>query len=196
VPNVLANFAHDLASNLVVTSPLVLAVAVAATLLAHRRGLPTREVAIVTVGTGAIALHLVAVLVATRITEALAGGVSAEPFPARQVELMPLAGIGTYVRSGLGAVAIVELAGNVLLLLPLGLLVPVVLRRDPGWRPVVALGLIASLSIETIHWGLSVGVASTDDVLLNVAGVAVGYLAYRGLRAVMGGGAALDRSTR
>jgi len=99
----------------------------------------------------------------------------------RQLEPVPLAGISGYLRSTASLTVLLQLAGNIALLLPLGVLIPLVIGRDPGWRPPLLLGLAASATIETIQWWFALGVASIDDLALNVSGVAAGYLAYRWL---------------
>jgi glycopeptide antibiotics resistance protein len=67
-------------------------------------------------------------------------------------------------------------AGNVLLFVPLGLLVPLVLpRMDRRWR-VLALGAGVSLLVELAQLTMpSVRRADVNDLLMNVAGTALGF---------------------
>jgi glycopeptide antibiotics resistance protein len=99
------------------------------------------------------------------------------------INLVPFATIGSQVRSASGS-SLVQLVGNVGLLLPLGLLGPVVmpsLRRAPRLA-LVALG--ASVAIELVQL-VGTGMrfidrsADIDDVILNVAGALLGWLLWR-----------------
>jgi len=98
------------------------------------------------------------------------------------INLVPFATIAAQVRSASGN-ALVQLVGNVGLLLPLGLIGPVVmtsLRRMPRLA-LVALG--GSVAIELVQLvGTSVGLMSRsvdiDDVILNVAGALLGWLLW------------------
>ncbi len=74
-----------------------------------------------------------------------------------------------------------QLGGNVALFLPLGLLLPIV------WRsvfrrliPTLLTGLVLSSAIEIVQATVISGrVATTDDVILNVLGIIVGWLLWR-----------------
>lgn len=97
--------------------------------------------------------------------------------PAPKLELIPFIDIAKVLRDpgspGLGVAA--NLLGNVLLLAPLGFLLPLFwayFRR--GGRTVLC-GLLLSVSIEGIQL-ISGGVTSVDDVLLNTLGVWLGWL--------------------
>lgn len=77
---------------------------------------------------------------------------------------------------------------NVLVFLPLGLLVPLLLRSGSPWR---ALGVAAALSlgIEAVQYvtanTLAGGhIADVNDFLFNVVGAAVGILVFSGLSRV------------
>ncbi|WP_245900636.1 VanZ family protein [Prauserella shujinwangii] len=73
-----------------------------------------------------------------------------------------------------------QVTGNVLLLLPLGALLP---ARWPWWRPLrrtTGAALSASIAIELAQYLFAAGrVASTDDVLLNTVGAAAGVTLVR-----------------
>lgn len=70
-------------------------------------------------------------------------------------------------------------AGNVLLFVPLGFLLPLVLPRlDRRWR-VLTVGAGVSLLIELAQLPMpGVRRADVNDLLLNVAGTALGWLLY------------------
>jgi glycopeptide antibiotics resistance protein len=99
------------------------------------------------------------------------------------INLVPFATIAAQVRTTSGS-ALVQLVGNVGLLLPLGLIGPIVmpsLRRAPRLA-LVALG--GSVAIELVQLvGTSVRLidrsVDVDDVILNVAGALLGWLLWR-----------------
>jgi glycopeptide antibiotics resistance protein len=179
MPSVLPYFLYDVQGWLLLAAPLVVAAAVASYAVARRLGVDRRAAAVRATAAGALVVHLAAVAVATRLVEVISGGES--EFATRQLELVPLTGIGGYLRSGVSLTVLLQIGGNVALLLPLGVLIPLVVGRDPGWRMVLLLGIATSATIEAVQWSFALGVASVDDVALNVTGVALGYLMYRWL---------------
>lgn len=68
---------------------------------------------------------------------------------------------------------------NVFLFFPLGLTLPFGLsgRKHPVLCS-LALGMLLSISIETLQYIFSLGWAETDDVIMNTLGVLVGSAAY------------------
>jgi glycopeptide antibiotics resistance protein len=71
----------------------------------------------------------------------------------------------------------IQLGGNLILLAPLGVLVPIISTRLRGPVRLALLGAMVSLSIETIQGYLVEGRAfDIDDVILNTAGVVLAYL--------------------
>lgn len=122
----------------------------------------------------AIAASFVVTLVAT-IPETPWGGHS-EP---RRVFALPFQELIEEFREddpALGSV-VGEMAVNVLLFFPLGLLVPL---RWPWWadpKRVLAGAALVSLGIESIQFALGLGrTSSATDIFLNTAGAEVGYL--------------------
>ncbi len=106
-----------------------------------------------------------------------------DPFtaPYNNVQLEPFRTIGMLFR---GSQSLRQLGGNLLLLAPMGLLVPIASRAArPFWRT-VAWGVAVSVGIEVLQFlfGVLAGdfyrVVDVDDVLLNVAGVVAGRLAF------------------
>jgi glycopeptide antibiotics resistance protein len=78
-----------------------------------------------------------------------------------------------------------NVAGNVLLFVPLGFLLPAL--RPVSWPRLLLAGLLASVSIEgmqllqDVFFGAD-HVVSCDDVLLNVIGASVGYASFLAVR--------------
>ncbi|MGH2463305.1 MAG: VanZ family protein [Candidatus Limnocylindria bacterium] len=72
--------------------------------------------------------------------------------------------------------------GNLLLLLPLGLLGPIALPAMSGWLRVLLVALAASLAVEVAQLWIPNRSADVDDVVLNVVGAMIGYAIFRFLR--------------
>jgi hypothetical protein len=93
----------------------------------------------------------------------------------RSLNVVPLHSILIELRNPHVVVGIANIAGNVLVMVPLGM----ALRLATGWsvRALMAIGLAASVAIEALQWTVVAGRATDiDDVLLNTAGMAVGAL--------------------
>jgi glycopeptide antibiotics resistance protein len=106
-------------------------------------------------------------------------------------QLVPLWNLAAGIADGDRRLAtLAGAAGNVLLFVPLGLLVPLVLpRMDRRWR-VLALGAGVSLLVELAQLPMAgIRRADVNDLLMNVAGTALGWLIYTSTRA----GSAGDR---
>lgn len=76
-----------------------------------------------------------------------------------------------------------QLGGNLLLLAPMGLLVPMAWNSARPWARTMGWGLLLSVTIELGQLaentlGLAYRVIDVDDVLLNVLGVAAGRLVF------------------
>ena len=72
-----------------------------------------------------------------------------------------------------------NLLGNIVILIPLGVLIPVMFRPlRRFWLTLPLLALFA-VGVEYIQWRTGVGVADVDDSILNFAGAAVGYVFTR-----------------
>ncbi len=99
-----------------------------------------------------------------------------------RVYLTPFHTIGLAFRQGFGSHEWKILVGNLLAFLPLGILLPLAQPRL-GFVFVVLVALGLSVAIETAQLAISLAVgldyrtADIDDVILNVCGAAIGYLA-------------------
>jgi len=101
------------------------------------------------------------------------------------INLVPFATIAAQTHAASGS-ALVQLVGNVGLLLPLGLIGPIVM---PSLRRLPRLALVAlggSVAIELLQLlGTSVRLidrsVDVDDVILNVAGALLGWLLWRAM---------------
>jgi glycopeptide antibiotics resistance protein len=110
---------------------------------------------------------------------------SAYPLPGQVVHgnLIPFHTLATYL-DNLGSWFWIRNAlGNLGLLLPLGLLGPIALPALDRWWRVALLALLVSTAIEITQLAVPDRSADIDDVLVNVTGALVGYLAFVVLRA-------------
>ncbi len=93
------------------------------------------------------------------------------------INLVPLATIRAFWLHGTRSQNLINLAGNVGMFVPLGLLTPALWKRWRAWWRTVLLCAGCSLFIECFQLfiGRSVDV---DDVILNTLGGAIGYLLF------------------
>ncbi|HEV8506170.1 MAG TPA: VanZ family protein [Chitinophagaceae bacterium] len=75
-----------------------------------------------------------------------------------------------------------QVIGNLVMLLPLGIYVPLLFPKLSGFFRVFVICLLVSVSIELMQLITSVRSTDIDDVILNTSGAVVGYLMYRLLR--------------
>lgn len=95
--------------------------------------------------------------------------------------LKPFLEIRRFLIAGeaLGSRAVLlNLAGNVVGFLPFGFFLPVISRRFRSFPRVVLLGCLMSGAVELIQLVTKTGVCDIDDVILNTAGTALGYLLF------------------
>lgn len=83
------------------------------------------------------------------------------------------------------AIALHNLAGNVLLFVPWGFLWAYLFPGRARSRDVLGSAFTASFLIEALQFALGVGQWDVDDLILNVLGAALGLLAYRGWQRVI-----------
>jgi glycopeptide antibiotics resistance protein len=76
---------------------------------------------------------------------------------------------------GVGTIII----GNLLLLFPLGFLLPLCFRKLQNVYLVGLIVMAASIIIEFLQFLFGVGIPNIDDILLNTAGGVIGYGGYK-----------------
>ena len=108
----------------------------------------------------------------------------AHPLPTQVVDdnLVPFHTLAIYWRNLDSEFWLRNLFGNLFLLLPLGLLGPIALPAVGRWWLIIPLALAISVSIELAQHWIPDRSADIDDVIVNVAGALIGYLAFRVLR--------------
>ena len=100
------------------------------------------------------------------------------------VDLVPLASIRDVLLHGTVFAQVWILGGNVLTLTPFGFLLPFAAPRLATWRRMALAGVLFPLAIElsqlavSLVLGYSYRVTEVDDVLLNFAGVLLGYALF------------------
>lgn len=84
-----------------------------------------------------------------------------------------------------------NVGGNFILLIPLGFLLPLLIRKINSIKKVLIFDFAVSLSIEMLqffesYFNIASGrIVDVDDIILNTAGAAVGYLIYTFLNSVI-----------
>jgi len=92
--------------------------------------------------------------------------------------LVPFKTILPYLLGDKGLmIAVINLAGNIVLLVPIGFLVPFV-YQNITWKKSLALAVAVGFAIEGMQALFHVGIFDIDDVILNALGVMVGYWSF------------------
>ena len=98
------------------------------------------------------------------------------------VNLEPFHTIRSYVRfyRNTGSpVSIMNLLGNVVIMVPLGMLLPVLFRTMRHFCACLPLCALTAVGVEWLQWVTATGAADVDDSILNFLGAALGYLLVR-----------------
>jgi glycopeptide antibiotics resistance protein len=111
----------------------------------------------------------------------------AHPLPGQVVDdnLVPFHTLAIYWRNLGSEFWMRNLFGNLFLLLPLGLLGPIALPGLDRWWRIALAALLYSAAIELIQRVVPDRSADIDDVMVNVAGALLGYLAFVIVRATL-----------
>ncbi len=80
--------------------------------------------------------------------------------------------------SAWASISLLNLAGNVLLFVPVGVLLPLAYPKCDCFRTLFLWSLGGIVCIETLQYFFG-RVADVDDVILNVAGILLGFGVYR-----------------
>jgi len=104
------------------------------------------------------------------------------------VNLVPARTVVGIIRDFPGLV-IQQLLGNVVMFVPLGFLLPLLSTCRRRFAVTAAVGISLSVGIELVQFALLLTLISrrsvdVDDVILNVTGVCLGYLMWRGAHAI------------
>ena len=91
-----------------------------------------------------------------------------------------------YYRNTGSHVSILNLLGNVVIMVPLGMLVPLLFRPMRRFWLSLPLFALVSVGVEYLQWLTATGAADVDDSILNFIGAAAGYVLVRCLQMVYG----------
>ncbi|WP_010277171.1 VanZ family protein [Paenibacillus senegalensis] len=128
---------------------------------------------------GLFALYLVFLLRITLFKQAgLPNLFTAIGASERSLSWIPFASIMDMASTDTSIMRILEnVLGNIVIFIPLGLLLPVILRREG--RNVVIGGFLLSASIEVTQYIFGLGSTDIDDLIFNTAGTAIGYWLFK-----------------
>ena len=79
---------------------------------------------------------------------------------------------------------LLNVIGNAAMFIPSGIVLPVIYKKLNNFIKVVGAGALISLCIEIIQLPFSVRASDVDDLILNTAGVVVGYGVYALVRSI------------
>ncbi len=71
-----------------------------------------------------------------------------------------------------------EIIGNIIMLMPVGILLPFNLKKDK-FKTTLIIGFLITFSIEFMQLIFKRGLFETDDLIDNTLGVVLGYLIYK-----------------
>ncbi len=72
-----------------------------------------------------------------------------------------------------------NIVGNIFVFVPFGYFLPLLYVKCRKWKTVVFAGFFVSLVFEVCQYFLYLGSADVDDVILNLLGVALGFLFFK-----------------
>ena len=100
------------------------------------------------------------------------GGVNLEPFHT-------IRNYWRYYQNTGSWVSIVNLLGNVLIMVPLGVLTPILFHTMRHCWTFLPLAALVSVGVEVLQWRTATGAADVDDSILNFLGAFLGYFLVR-----------------
>ena len=74
--------------------------------------------------------------------------------------------------------AIVNLAGNVILFIPLGIFLPGIFEKKAGFSRFILSVIFWIAAVEILQLVTLLGSCDVDDLILNLAGALIGYIIY------------------
>ncbi len=86
-------------------------------------------------------------------------------------------------REQLGTAAVfLNLAGNIMIFMPFGFLLPIMSRKLRGFFRVTFLGFELSMIVEVVQLISKTGSCDVDDLILNTIGAMCGFLIYAAIQ--------------
>lgn len=99
----------------------------------------------------------------------------------KEINLVPFFTIRSFLAGGWNERAVVNVIANVLMFSPMGFAMPLLWKRWQSGLKMLLVGVAFSLGIEITQLFIERSV-DIDDLMLNVAGVMLGYAAYLPVR--------------
>ena len=75
--------------------------------------------------------------------------------------------------------AVINLVGNVIMFIPLGLFLPLIFRKLRKWHKTLLCAALIITAVEIAQLLTLVGSCDVDDLILNLAGSTAGYILYK-----------------
>ena len=100
------------------------------------------------------------------------GTVNLEPFHTIRNYIRYYRNTGSYV-------SVMNLLGNVLIMVPLGVLLPILFRGMRHFWTFLPLAAFVCVGVEYLQWRTATGAADVDDSILNFVGALLGYFFVR-----------------
>ena len=102
------------------------------------------------------------------------------------INLVPFRTIRNYIHSishgDIVTIAIRNLAGNLLMFLPLGIYLPVIWKKCRRIMTTLLISLAVLIGIELIQFMTLLGSLDIDDLILNLFGILIGYGLWNGVK--------------
>ena len=80
--------------------------------------------------------------------------------------------------------AFINLAGNIVMFIPLGYLLPMIWTKLRSWQRILQCGSLSVFCIELLQLVTLLGSFDIDDLWMNILGIMIGYGLYRGTSAL------------
>ncbi len=93
--------------------------------------------------------------------------------------LVPLASIIDLVQHATSSTALKNIGGNIVMFVPLGFLLPLLVRKLRSAGSLICRVAIISAAIEILQLPTRVRATDVDDIILNVIGAVLGYAVFR-----------------
>jgi glycopeptide antibiotics resistance protein len=172
--------------NFVLTPATIIAIVWLVVVVRRRLGVWSAAVGLVAIGhiAGVVAVTLFPLPVQAEVIE------EHRAMQLASNNLVPLASLINALATGGYPAVISQSLGNFIMLVPFGVYAPLLFRRLRPFHMTMLAGLALSLTVEAAQLAISTALGFTykladiDDVILNTAGVAIGYLGFLLVRLV------------
>jgi len=103
----------------------------------------------------------------------------------RRMNLIPFGTISQYLSANFSSkIVVTNLLGNIAAFVPMGFLLPLVLKKSISFLKAVMFCAVVSIAIEMTQYAFGVGAADVDDLILNLTGGLLGYAVFTLIRVI------------